>query len=210
MALTTQCPHCEKQYTLADDTLDKNVKCKECEFSFTVRPGVGRESQQQFPASLEEPSPDQSPLTNFYGGHDRPEEGTRFTIPERYIRNFITCNEVVLTAGFFQRDIQDWFIWFNYVRHYLITTDIRIVIIRRSLWRFARIFAVVNYEDLHGIHVSHSKKKGMHLTSRTQYTKIQFRFSDGNSMEIKTLNHMLVQSLCASLEDRVKLTTEQL
>ena len=155
--------------------------------------------------------PDQSPATDSHGSHDRPEEGTRFKIPERFIRNFITSNEVVLTAGYFKRHI--WVrmkFLFDWVRFYLIATDKRIVTIRKSLWWFAKIDDVVNYADLDGIHVSHSKKKGMHFTSKTQYTRIHFQFSNGSSVETKTLNHVLIQSLCESLKDKVKLTTEQL
>jgi|GEM_PF-1768740 hypothetical protein len=203
------CPMCGKASAVtAEEVAPEDNRVEE----LVVKTSEGTANDAMSPANPKSGPgfPDQSPATDSHGSHDRPEEGTRFKIPERFIRNFITSNEVVLTAGYYQRDIQFWGIWFDWVRSYLIATDKRIVTVRKSLWWFAKIDGVVNYADLDGIHVSHSKKKGMHFSSKTQHTRIHFQFSNGNSVETKTLNHVLVQSLCASLKDRVKLTTEQL
>ncbi len=203
------CPMCGKASAVtAEEVAPEDNRVEE----LVVKTSEGTANDAMNPANPKSGPgfPDQSPATDSHGSHDRPEQGTRFNIPERFIRNFITSNEVVLTAGYYRRDIKKRGFWFDWVRYYLIATDKRIVSVRKSLWWFAKIDTVVNYADLDKIHVSHSKKKGMHFTSKTQYTRIHFQFSNGNSEKTKTLNHGLVQSLCASLENRVKLTTEQL
>lgn len=136
-----------------------------------------------------------------------------FKISQRIIRKLIRPDERVLAAGRLRTDFSVIMIgapiWFNRMKDYLVASDRRLVLGRKTLWRRLREVRSSWYDEMKDLTLSVKKKQLIHMRAKDVYSIVGIRMIRHHLEELKTVNHPLVAAIAEKIGDYVTLNVEQ-